>query len=348
MVPDIKDTENLYRSLPSDIQEALVSVEVGNILEEIGKKHRLHVDQAGELYDETGLVMFGITHPKDYIRNLQTRLKTDADTAKKIAIDVNEQIFRPIRESLKKIHGVEESAMNNQKSLISNQEIQTRNQEVAIAREQTSLNAKSPVLNAQKEAPTLRLKQNVEPITQRGEKFGWPVKKDEPRSKNYESGITSQDEETKKTFFKVTPQTDAKREAQDDLRSAVHDLRKPWTPEQPKRGAPAPGNLPVESTDQSAPPLGTYPTEEKVMKEATATKKISIDPQTKKQTELGAVIKANSGESPQKNERGVIQDKLSGVFKLPRTKTEYKKNPTAPPAQKRDYGGLDPYREPID
>jgi len=64
----------------------------------------LHIDQAGELSGEVGLLMYGITPPQQFISKVQNALNINNDLATKISTDVNERIFRPIRESLKKIH----------------------------------------------------------------------------------------------------------------------------------------------------------------------------------------------------------------------------------------------------
>lgn len=99
----------IYDKLPKDLKDAIFSVDSAEIIQAIGKKYNLPIDKTGELADETGLVMLGLTHPNNYISNLTQRLNTDKETAKKIADEINTQIFAKIRESLKKIHGVEPS-----------------------------------------------------------------------------------------------------------------------------------------------------------------------------------------------------------------------------------------------
>ena len=50
-----------YQDLPEDLQKALVSSSFSNAITEVGKKNGLAIDKVGELADETGLVMLGIT-----------------------------------------------------------------------------------------------------------------------------------------------------------------------------------------------------------------------------------------------------------------------------------------------
>lgn len=92
--------------LPKDLKDAIFSVDSAGIIQETGKKYNLMVDKIGELADETGLVMLGLTHPKDFISNLVRRLEIDAATARKIADEINTRVFKKVRDSLKKLHGI--------------------------------------------------------------------------------------------------------------------------------------------------------------------------------------------------------------------------------------------------
>ncbi|GEM_PF-1304473 len=100
--------EEKYKALPKDVRDAMDSVEVANALQELGVKYKLHIDKVEELSDETSMTMLGLTHPRDYLGNLKKRLDIPEDLAREIVADVNEQIFLPIRESLKKIHNMAE------------------------------------------------------------------------------------------------------------------------------------------------------------------------------------------------------------------------------------------------
>jgi hypothetical protein len=94
----------IYLKLPEDLKDAIFSVDSAEIIQAISKKYNLAIDKTGELADETGLVMLGLSHPKDFISNLSRRLQADKETAEKIAGEINSQIFVKVRESLKKIH----------------------------------------------------------------------------------------------------------------------------------------------------------------------------------------------------------------------------------------------------
>lgn len=106
---DLKKFREKYIKLPERIKDVYSSFNTTKILQDIGTQHGLHVDQIGELVDETGLVMLGVTHPRDYVGNIVKKLKIDKEKASAVARDVNENVFKPIREELKKLHGVQET-----------------------------------------------------------------------------------------------------------------------------------------------------------------------------------------------------------------------------------------------
>ncbi|MFA5841518.1 MAG: hypothetical protein WC835_00970 [Candidatus Paceibacterota bacterium] len=108
--PTENEIEGKFRSLPKDVRDAITSADVDLKVTELAGKYRLHIDKAEELSDETGLVMLGLTKPQDYLKNLKQRLELPEDMARDLVTDVNEQIFKPIRESLKQIHGMESSS----------------------------------------------------------------------------------------------------------------------------------------------------------------------------------------------------------------------------------------------
>ncbi|KKT29755.1 hypothetical protein A3G55_04495 [Candidatus Giovannonibacteria bacterium RIFCSPLOWO2_12_FULL_44_25] len=92
--------------LPEDLRGALFAPETTDAVQAVGKKAELTIDKIGELADETGLVMLGITSPSDYVKNLTSRLAVPAEKARAIAEEINKKVFQPVRESLKKIHGL--------------------------------------------------------------------------------------------------------------------------------------------------------------------------------------------------------------------------------------------------
>mgnify|MGYP001602142788 CR=1 FL=1 len=97
-----------YDDLPEDLKDAIFSVDTTSLVNMVGKKHGLAIDKIGDLANETGMVMLGVTHPNEFIANLADRLEVDKEKARIIAQEINEQIFKPVRDSLRKIHNIRE------------------------------------------------------------------------------------------------------------------------------------------------------------------------------------------------------------------------------------------------
>lgn len=104
-----------FRDLPDDLQNAVFSPNTADAILAVGKKAGIAIDKIGELADETGLVMLGLTPPGEFIRNLTKRLEVDPEKAKAIAEEINQKIFQPVRESLKRVHGLGERPPSSNK-----------------------------------------------------------------------------------------------------------------------------------------------------------------------------------------------------------------------------------------
>jgi len=101
-----------FNKLPTNIRDAILSVDYRSKLQTITKNNKLMIDQAGKLEMETMLVMLGLEPLTDYTDNLVKNAGLSKNQAIAIAHDVNELIFKNIRESLKKIN--EEAEKNNE------------------------------------------------------------------------------------------------------------------------------------------------------------------------------------------------------------------------------------------
>src|SRR3989344_1468576 len=100
----------MYDSLPEDLKDSIFSVDTTSVVNEIGRKYGLAIDKIGDLANETGMVMLGVTHPNEFIGNLTERLEVDKEKARAIAGEINEQVFKKVRESLRKIHNMRDEA----------------------------------------------------------------------------------------------------------------------------------------------------------------------------------------------------------------------------------------------
>lgn len=89
--------------LPKSIRDAIASVDLGSKIKKIADKNMLHIDQAGNLENETLFVMLGLEPTVDYKENIRKELNISRDRAQSITADIDKEVFMQIRESLKKV-----------------------------------------------------------------------------------------------------------------------------------------------------------------------------------------------------------------------------------------------------
>lgn len=103
MEPAQQKLKERFSLLPRELQEAILAADLREKLKVVTDTHRLHIDQAGALENETILVMLGLEPLEDYRANLARELGVPEALAAAIERDVNRLIFLPIRESLKNL-----------------------------------------------------------------------------------------------------------------------------------------------------------------------------------------------------------------------------------------------------
>jgi hypothetical protein len=91
-----------FAQLPEDIKNAIQSNALEENLQHIGEMHRLHIDQMGILGDEVRLVMLGFADPNEFAATLTAQAQIPAEQAEKLASEIADRIFTPIRESMQK------------------------------------------------------------------------------------------------------------------------------------------------------------------------------------------------------------------------------------------------------
>ena len=94
-----------WEEAPPELHSIAVSLETIGSIKEIAKRFSLNINQMGELADEIGFVLIGMTHPKDFVTNLETRLAVSREIAGQVASAVNESIFLKAREAILALHG---------------------------------------------------------------------------------------------------------------------------------------------------------------------------------------------------------------------------------------------------
>ena len=89
------------KTLPKIIKDAISSVDLGEKIKKIADKNMLHIDQAGDLENETVFVMLGLEPVEDYKENIRKELNISRDRAQAITAEIDKEIFMSIREAIK-------------------------------------------------------------------------------------------------------------------------------------------------------------------------------------------------------------------------------------------------------
>jgi hypothetical protein len=99
-----EEAKKKYDSLPQEVKSLLYSPQMSFVIQQIGTKNKLHLDQIDLLNNETGQFMLGFIQPKDFPDALKEMLSVDKDQADTIVSDINEMLLTPIREAMKIVH----------------------------------------------------------------------------------------------------------------------------------------------------------------------------------------------------------------------------------------------------
>lgn len=88
--------------LPREFQQAMREVNIGSIVQEIGKKYALHIDAIDTLFGDVQMFIIGITKPEDFENSLKNITGITAEQISQLSKDINEQVFKKIRELAQK------------------------------------------------------------------------------------------------------------------------------------------------------------------------------------------------------------------------------------------------------
>ncbi len=89
--------------IPLDILEAIQTSRIYDKLEEIGNRYNLLLDQIGQLEVDTRMTLIGKLKSDSFVSTIAQNLEISNSTAEKIAIDINDEIFDSLKESLRQM-----------------------------------------------------------------------------------------------------------------------------------------------------------------------------------------------------------------------------------------------------
>ncbi len=88
-------------SLPDEVKDAIVNSDYQAKLYAIAGKYKLSIEQMGMLENITNKVMLGVLHPDEYAKSVADKLGMPNDKVNELVGEVNEGVFKNIREGLK-------------------------------------------------------------------------------------------------------------------------------------------------------------------------------------------------------------------------------------------------------
>jgi len=119
MAIDEKNKVDLFKKLPSDIREMLVSVEKIEIIDDTAKKYNLNQDQNYILENAVNSVLYGFLKKDRLSIELSEKLKLDEKKSAQIVQIINKNIFEQLKNSLEALAKDKETSVpENQTKVI--------------------------------------------------------------------------------------------------------------------------------------------------------------------------------------------------------------------------------------
>lgn len=94
--------DDAYKNVPPSVRDMLdPGYEIAELIAGLGKRLGLHVDVIGKIAELNRNMLLGLITPPEFLQELLAAGISDAD-AKQIITEINQQIFVPLREGLRK------------------------------------------------------------------------------------------------------------------------------------------------------------------------------------------------------------------------------------------------------
>jgi hypothetical protein len=87
----------MEQQIPDQIKQFARSPQLYDVVEKIGTKYSLHIDQIGGLNAEIYDILFGVNKSSDFTEHIIKRLEIDRYVAIQIIEDVNKEIFQKLK-----------------------------------------------------------------------------------------------------------------------------------------------------------------------------------------------------------------------------------------------------------
>jgi len=98
--------ETKFQAISNELKVHLTSTKTADKIREVAKKNNLNDSQLRLASHTVGMVLLGETNIVDFVKTLKEKCKLTEEPARQLARDINQAIFLPVKEDLKKIHKV--------------------------------------------------------------------------------------------------------------------------------------------------------------------------------------------------------------------------------------------------
>ncbi len=106
--PRRKEVFRRYFNLPPKLRETLLSTETAEKMFQAARKNSLNETQHCQASWAAGMIILGEINIVNFVKKLEEKSGLEKESARQLARDINQLIFLPVKEELKKIHHIEE------------------------------------------------------------------------------------------------------------------------------------------------------------------------------------------------------------------------------------------------
>lgn len=94
----------IFKGLPENLQDFIISENTAKNIYDVGKKNNLSINQIIDISVLIGDVLFGLRPLEKFLTDLKEELKLDNEKTITIASEINQKIFFPFKETIRNVY----------------------------------------------------------------------------------------------------------------------------------------------------------------------------------------------------------------------------------------------------
>ena len=104
-----------FFQFPQNLREAITSTETAAQIKKTAEKNNLNKDQLWNFSYVVGMVLLGETNITEFVKEIQEKCGMEEEPARQVARDINQVVFLPVKEELKKINNISQWPRENER-----------------------------------------------------------------------------------------------------------------------------------------------------------------------------------------------------------------------------------------